>query len=160
VGSASMNCQRKGTFLCCRAPIPVLRRNREPDHHQHPPRWVPGKDGDQWFAHLLGVQHTRSSSSPIHWPKDAALEEITVHRESVPAWCNTSMWDLLAEEWRNDNETRAVPGTTGCWPSFSAKGPSPIGSRRHWDPRIVTSRSARIYRFQAINLDGRPERRN
>ncbi len=96
-----MNVNAKGTFLCCRAAIPLLRRTGAGTIINISS--VSGKDGFPGLAHYSASKYAVIGFSNS-LAKELAREEITVNA-ICPGVVRTAMWDLLAEEWRNDNET-------------------------------------------------------
>jgi meso-butanediol dehydrogenase/(S,S)-butanediol dehydrogenase/diacetyl reductase len=96
-----MNVNAKGPFLCCRAVIPVLRRAGAGAIINIAS--VSGKDGYPGLAHYSASKYAVIGFTNS-LAKELAREEITVNA-ICPGVVRTAMWDLLAEEWRNDNET-------------------------------------------------------
>ena len=96
-----MNVNAKGTFLCCRAAIPLLRRTGAGAIINISS--VSGKDGFPGLAHYSASKYAVIGFTNS-LAKELAREEITVNA-ICPGVVRTAMWDLLAEEWRNDNET-------------------------------------------------------
>jgi meso-butanediol dehydrogenase / (S,S)-butanediol dehydrogenase / diacetyl reductase len=96
-----MNVNAKGPFLCCRAVIPLLRRAGAGAIINIAS--VSGKDGYPGLAHYSASKYAVIGFTNS-LAKELAREEITVNA-ICPGVVRTSMWDLLAEEWRNDNET-------------------------------------------------------
>jgi meso-butanediol dehydrogenase / (S,S)-butanediol dehydrogenase / diacetyl reductase len=96
-----MNVNAKGPFLCCRAVIPVLRRTGSAAIINIAS--VSGKDGYPGLAHYSASKYAVIGFTNS-LAKELAREEITVNA-ICPGVVRTAMWDLLAEEWRNDRET-------------------------------------------------------
>lgn len=96
-----MNVNAKGTFLCCRAAIPVLRRTGAGAIINIAS--VSGKDGYPGLAHYSASKYAVIGFTNS-LAKELAREEITVNA-ICPGVVRTAMWDLLVEEWRNDGET-------------------------------------------------------
>ena len=96
-----MNVNAKGTFLCCQAAIPLLRRAGTGTIVNIAS--VSGKDGYPGLAHYSASKYAVIGFTNS-LAKELAREEITVNA-ICPGVVRTAMWDLLAEEWRNVGET-------------------------------------------------------
>jgi len=82
--------------------------------------------------------------------KELAREEITVNA-ICPGVVRTAMWDLLAERWRNDNETAEESWqrqVLAFVPQGRPQTPEDIGDL------VVYLTLARNLTGQAINVDG------
>jgi len=96
-----MDVNAKGTFLCCKASVPLLKRaggGRIINISS-----ISGKDGYPGLAHysaskfaIIGLTNSLA--------KELARDEITVNA-ICPGVVKTSMWDLLSERWRREEES-------------------------------------------------------
>jgi meso-butanediol dehydrogenase / (S,S)-butanediol dehydrogenase / diacetyl reductase len=96
-----MDVNAKGTFLCCKASIPLLKQaggGRIINISS-----ISGKDGYPGLAHysaskfaIIGLTNSLA--------KELARDEITVNA-ICPGVVKTSMWDLLSESWRREDES-------------------------------------------------------
>jgi meso-butanediol dehydrogenase/(S,S)-butanediol dehydrogenase/diacetyl reductase len=142
-----MDINAKGVFLCCQAALPLLRRNGAGTIVNISS--VSGKDGYPGLAH-----YTASKYAVIGFTnslaKELAREEITVNA-ICPGVVRTAMWDLLAEEWRNGDETAEESWQRQVLtfvPQGRPQTADDIGDL------VVYLASARNLTGQAINLDG------
>lgn len=142
-----MNVNAKGTFLCCRAAIPLLRRSGAGTIINISS--VSGKDGYQGLAHYSASKYAVIGFTNS-LAKELAREEITVNA-ICPGVVRTAMWDLLAERWRNDNETAEESWqrqVLAFVPQGRPQTPEDIGDL------VVYLTLARNLTGQAINVDG------
>jgi meso-butanediol dehydrogenase/(S,S)-butanediol dehydrogenase/diacetyl reductase len=142
-----MDINAKGVFLCCQAALPLLRRNGAGTIVNISS--VSGKDGYPGLAH-----YTASKYAVIGFTnslaKELAREEITVNA-ICPGVVRTAMWDLLAEEWRNGDETAEESWQRQVLtfvPQGRPQTADDIGDL------VVYLASARNLTGQAINVDG------
>jgi meso-butanediol dehydrogenase/(S,S)-butanediol dehydrogenase/diacetyl reductase len=142
-----MDINAKGVFLCCQAALPLLRRNGAGTIVNISS--VSGKDGYPGLAH-----YTASKYAVIGFTnslaKELAREEITVNA-ICPGVVRTAMWDLLAEEWRNNDETAEESWQRQVLtfvPQGRPQTADDIGDL------VVYLASARNLTGQAINVDG------
>jgi meso-butanediol dehydrogenase/(S,S)-butanediol dehydrogenase/diacetyl reductase len=96
-----MNVNAKGTFLCCKAVIPMLKRNGGGRIINIAS--ISGKDGYPGLAHYSAskfaiIGFTNSLA------KELARDEITVNA-ICPGVIRTSMWHLLSEQWKHEDES-------------------------------------------------------
>jgi meso-butanediol dehydrogenase / (S,S)-butanediol dehydrogenase / diacetyl reductase len=142
-----MNVNVKGTFLCCQAAIPLLRRAGTGTIVNIAS--VSGKDGYPGLAHYSASKYAVIGFSNS-LAKELAREEITVNA-ICPGVVRTAMWDLLAEEWRNAGETPEESWqrqVLAFVPQGRPQTAEDIGDL------VVYLTSARNITGQAINVDG------
>lgn len=142
-----MNVNAKGTFLCCQAAIPMLRRAGTGTIVNIAS--VSGKDGYQGLAHYSASKYAVIGFTNS-LAKELAQEEITVNA-ICPGVVRTAMWDLLAQEWRNDGETPEESWqrqVLAFVPQGRPQTAEDIGEL------VVYLTSARNVTGQAINVDG------
>jgi meso-butanediol dehydrogenase/(S,S)-butanediol dehydrogenase/diacetyl reductase len=142
-----MNVNAKGTFLCCRAAIPLLRRSGAGTIINISS--VSGKDGYQGLAHYSASKYAVIGFTNS-LAKELAREEITVNA-ICPGVVRTAMWDLLAEEWRNDKETAEQSWQRQVLAFVPQGRPQTV---EDIGDLVVYLASARNLTGQAINLDG------
>ena len=142
-----MDINAKGTFLCCQAAIPLLRRSEAGTIVNIAS--VSGKDGYPGLAHYSASKYAVIGFTNS-LAKELAKEEITVNA-ICPGVVRTAMWDLLAEEWRNTGETAEESWqrqVLAFVPQGRPQTAQDIGDL------VVYLASARNLTGQAINLDG------
>jgi meso-butanediol dehydrogenase/(S,S)-butanediol dehydrogenase/diacetyl reductase len=142
-----MDVNAKGTFLCCRAAIPLLRRAGTGTIVNIAS--VSGKDGYPGLAHYSASKYAVIGFTNS-LAKELAREEITVNA-ICPGVVRTAMWDVLAEEWRNAGETPEESWqrqVLAFVPQGRPQTAEDIGDL------VVYLTSARNITGQAINVDG------
>jgi meso-butanediol dehydrogenase/(S,S)-butanediol dehydrogenase/diacetyl reductase len=142
-----MNVNAKGTFLCCQAAIPLLRCAVTGTIVNIAS--VSGKDGYPGLAHYSASKYAVIGFTNS-LAKELAHENITVNA-ICPGVVRTAMWDLLAEEWRNDGETAEASWqrqVLAFVPQGRPQTAEDIGDL------VVYLSSARNLTGQAINVDG------
>jgi meso-butanediol dehydrogenase/(S,S)-butanediol dehydrogenase/diacetyl reductase len=142
-----MNVNAKGTFLCCQAAIPLLRRAGTGTIVNIAS--VSGKDGYPGLAHYCASKYAVIGFTNS-LAKELAREEITVNA-ICPGVVRTAMWDLLAEEWRNAGETPEESWqrqVLAFVPQGRPQTAEDVGDL------VVYLTSARNITGQAINVDG------
>jgi len=142
-----MNVNAKGTFLCCKSAIPLLRRTGGGRIINIAS--VSGKDGYPGLAHYSAskfavIGFTNSLA------KELAREEITVNA-ICPGVIRTAMWDLLAEEWRHKEETAEESWQRQVLAFVPQGRPQTV---EDIGDLVVYVALARNLTGQAINLDG------
>jgi meso-butanediol dehydrogenase/(S,S)-butanediol dehydrogenase/diacetyl reductase len=143
----NMNVNAKGTFLCCKAAIPLLRRaggGRIINIAS-----VSGKDGYPGLAHYSASKYAVIGFTNS-LAKELAREEITVNA-ICPGVIRTSMWDLLAEEWRSQDETAEESWQRQVLAFVPQGRPQTV---EDVGDLVVYLALARNVTGQAINLDG------
>jgi meso-butanediol dehydrogenase / (S,S)-butanediol dehydrogenase / diacetyl reductase len=142
-----MNVNAKGTFLCCQAAIPLLRRAGTGTIVNIAS--VSGKDGYPGLAHYSASKYAVIGFSNS-LAKELAREEITVNA-ICPGVVRTAMWDLLAVEWRNAEESPEQSWqrqVLAFVPQGRPQTAEDIGDL------VIYLTSARNITGQAINVDG------
>jgi meso-butanediol dehydrogenase/(S,S)-butanediol dehydrogenase/diacetyl reductase len=142
-----MNINAKGTFLCCQAALPLLRRNGAGTIVNISS--VSGKDGYPGLAHYSASKYAVIGFTNS-LAKELAREEITVNA-ICPGVVRTAMWDLLVDEWRTDGETAEQSWQRQVL-TFVPQG-RPQAAEDVGD-LVVYLALARNLTGQAINLDG------
>lgn len=142
-----MDVNAKGTFLCCRAAIPLLRRTGAGTIINISS--VSGKDGYQGLAHYSASKYAVIGFTNS-LAKELAREEITVNA-ICPGVVRTAMWDLLAKEWSNDDETAEQSWQRQVLAFVPQGHPQTV---EDIGDLVVYLVSARNLTGQAINLDG------
>jgi meso-butanediol dehydrogenase/(S,S)-butanediol dehydrogenase/diacetyl reductase len=142
-----MNVNAKGTFLCCQAAIPLLRRSDAGTIVNIAS--VSGKDGYAGLAHYSASKYAVIGFTNS-LAKELSKEEITVNA-ICPGIVRTAMWDVLSEEWRNAGETAEQSWQRQVLqfvPQGRPQTAEDIGDL------VIYLASARNLTGQAINLDG------
>jgi meso-butanediol dehydrogenase/(S,S)-butanediol dehydrogenase/diacetyl reductase len=142
-----MNVNAKGTFLCCQAAIPLLRRAGTGTIVNIAS--VSGKDGYPGLAHYSASKYAVIGFTNS-LAKELAREEITVNA-ICPGVVRTAMWDMLAKEWRKHDESAEESWqrqVLAFVPQGRPQTEEDIGNL------VVYLASARNLTGQAINLDG------
>jgi meso-butanediol dehydrogenase/(S,S)-butanediol dehydrogenase/diacetyl reductase len=142
-----MGVNAKGTFLCCQAAIPLLRRAGRGTIINIAS--VSGKDGYPGLAHYSASKYAVIGFTNS-LAKELAREEITVNA-ICPGVVRTAMWDLLEEEWRTAGETPEESWqrqVLAFVPQGRPQTAEDIGDL------VVYLTSARNITGQAINVDG------
>jgi meso-butanediol dehydrogenase / (S,S)-butanediol dehydrogenase / diacetyl reductase len=142
-----MNINAKGTFLCCQAAIPLLRRAGTGTIVNIAS--VSGKDGYPGLAHYSASKYAVIGFTNS-LAKELAREEITVNA-ICPGVVRTAMWDLLSQKWRNEGETAEeswLRQVLAFVPQGRPQTAQDIGDL------VLYLTSARNLTGQAINLDG------
>jgi meso-butanediol dehydrogenase/(S,S)-butanediol dehydrogenase/diacetyl reductase len=142
-----MNINGKGTFLCCQAAIPLLRRAGAGTIVNIAS--VSGKDGYPGLAHYSASKYAVIGFTNS-LAKELAREEITVNA-ICPGVVRTAMWDMLSEEWSHEGETAEeswLRQVLAFVPQGRPQTAQDIGDL------VVYLTSARNLTGQAINLDG------
>jgi len=142
-----MDVNAKGTFLCCRAAIPLLRRTGAGTIINISS--VSGKDGYQGLAHYSASKYAVIGFTNS-LAKELAREEITVNA-ICPGVVRTAMWDLLAKEWSNNDETAEQSWQRQVLAFVPQGHPQTV---EDIGDLVVYLVSARNLTGQAINLDG------
>jgi meso-butanediol dehydrogenase / (S,S)-butanediol dehydrogenase / diacetyl reductase len=142
-----MNVNAKGTFLCCQAAIPLLRRAGQGTIVNIAS--VSGKDGYPGLAHYSASKYAVIGFTNS-LAKELAREEITVNA-ICPGVVRTAMWDVLAEEWRNAGETPEESWQRQVLAFVPQGRPQTAGDI---GDLVVYLTSARNITGQAINVDG------
>ncbi len=96
-----MDINAKGTFLCCKAAIPLLKRNGGGRIINIAS--ISGKDGYPALAHYSASKYAVIGFTNS-LAKELAKDEITVNA-ICPGIVRTAMWDLLSDEWKEDGES-------------------------------------------------------
>jgi meso-butanediol dehydrogenase/(S,S)-butanediol dehydrogenase/diacetyl reductase len=142
-----MNINAKGTFLCCQAAIPLLRRSDAGTIVNIAS--VSGKDGYPGLAHYSASKYAVIGFTNS-LAKELAKEEITVNA-ICPGIVRTAMWDVLSEEWRHAGETAEQSWQRQVLefvPQGRPQTAADVGDL------VIYLASARNLTGQAINLDG------
>lgn len=142
-----MNINAKGTFMCCQAAIPLLRRAGAGTIVNIAS--VSGKDGYPGLAHYSASKYAVIGFTNS-LAKELAREEITVNA-ICPGVVRTAMWDMLCEEWSHEGETAEeswLRQVLAFVPQGRPQTVEDIGDL------VVYLTSARNLTGQAINLDG------
>jgi meso-butanediol dehydrogenase/(S,S)-butanediol dehydrogenase/diacetyl reductase len=143
----TMNVNAKGTFLCCQAVIPLLRRSNVGTIVNIAS--VSGKDGYPGLAHYSASKYAVIGFTNS-LAKELAREDITVNA-ICPGVVRTAMWELLAAEWSMEGETPEQSWqrqVLAFVPQGRPQTAEDIGAL------VVYLASARNLTGQAINLDG------
>jgi len=143
----TMNVNAKGTFLCCQAVIPLLRKSNVGTIVNIAS--VSGKDGYPGLAHYSASKYAVIGFTNS-LAKELAKEDITVNA-ICPGVVRTAMWDLLADKWRMEGETPEQSWqrqVLAFVPQGRPQTAEDIGAL------VVYLASARNLTGQAINLDG------
>jgi meso-butanediol dehydrogenase/(S,S)-butanediol dehydrogenase/diacetyl reductase len=142
-----MSINAKGTFLCCQAAIPLLRRAGAGTIVNIAS--VSGKDGYPGLAHYSASKYAVIGFTNS-LAKELAREEITVNA-ICPGVVRTAMWDMLSEEWRHEGESAEeswLRQVLAFVPQGRPQTAEDIGDL------VVYLTSARNLTGQSINLDG------
>ena len=142
-----MSINAKGTFLCCQAAIPLLRRAGAGTIVNIAS--VSGKDGYPGLAHYCASKYAVIGFTNS-LAKELAREEITVNA-ICPGVVRTAMWDMLSEEWRHEGESAEeswLRQVLAFVPQGRPQTAEDIGDL------VVYLTSARNLTGQSINLDG------
>ena len=142
-----MNINAKGTFLCCQAVIPLLRRAGAGTIVNIAS--VSGKDGYPGLAHYSASKYAVIGFTNS-LAKELAREEITVNA-ICPGVVRTAMWDMLSEEWRHEGETAEESWLRQVLAFVPQRRPQ---TAQDIGDLVVYLTSARNLTGQAINLDG------
>jgi meso-butanediol dehydrogenase/(S,S)-butanediol dehydrogenase/diacetyl reductase len=142
-----MNVNAKGTFLCCKAAIPLLQRSGGGRIVNIAS--VSGKDGYPGLAHYSASKYAVIGFTNS-LAKELARQEITVNA-ICPGVIRTSMWDLLAEEWRSKDETAEDSWRRQVLAFVPQGRPQTV---EDVGDLVVYLALARNVTGQAINLDG------
>ena len=142
-----MDINAKGTFLCCKAAVPLLKQNGSGRIINIAS--ISGKDGYPGLAHYSASKYAVIGFTNS-LAKELARNEITVNA-ICPGIVRTAMWDLLSDEWKEQDES-----LEDSWqrqiltfvPQGRPQTPEDIGDL------AVYLALARNLTGQAINLDG------
>lgn len=142
-----MDINAKGVFMCCKAVIPLLKRNGGGRIINIAS--ISGKDGYPGLAHYSASKYAVIGFTNS-LAKELAKDEITVNA-ICPGIVRTAMWDLLSDEWKGDGESLEESWQRQILtfvPQGRPQTPEDIG-----DLAVYLS-LARNMTGQAINLDG------
>jgi meso-butanediol dehydrogenase/(S,S)-butanediol dehydrogenase/diacetyl reductase len=142
-----MDVNAKGTFLCCKAAIPALRKNGSGRIINIAS--VSGKDGYPQLAHYSASKYAVIGFTNS-LAKELARDEITVNA-ICPGVVRTAMWDMLSDEWKEAGESREESLQRQILtfvPQGRPQTPEDMGDL------AVYLALARNLTGQAINLDG------
>jgi len=142
-----MNVNAKGTFLCCQAAIPLLRRSGGGRIINIAS--ISGKDGYPGLAHYSASKYAVIGFTNS-LAKELAREEITVNA-ICPGVVRTAMWDLLVEKWRHEQETAEQSWERQVLAFVPQGRPQTV---EDIGDLVVYLALARNLTGQAINLDG------
>ena len=142
-----MNVNAKGTFMCCRAAIPLLRRTGAGTIINISS--ISGKDGFPGLAHYSASKYAVIGFTNS-LAKELAREEITVNA-ICPGVVRTAMWDLLIEQWRHGQETAEESWQRQVLAFVPQGRPQTV---EDIGDLVVYLALARSLTGQAINVDG------